>query len=95
VLRCFLVPRGVAVLAGGPAEPGAKSFKLSADVGSATYGVLSNRFLDKEFKTVRYELSVTVHGEGSWSYEENTQLQIKGQKKLFDHIDKNTLRRVK
>ncbi len=95
VLRCFLVPRGVAVLAGGTAEPGAKSFKLSADVGSATYGVLSNRFLDKEFKTVRYELSVTVHGEGSWSYEENTRLRIKGQRKPFDHIDKNTLKRVK
>jgi gamma-glutamyltranspeptidase len=47
VLRCFLVPRGVAVIAGGTAEPNAKSFALSADVGSETYGICSNKFLDK------------------------------------------------
>ena len=94
VLRCFLVPRGVTVLAGGAVEPNAKSFELSADVGSETYGICSNKFLDKEFKTVRYELKVTVHDDGSFSYEEDTQLKIKGQADLFHHIDKNTLSRV-
>ena len=93
VLRCFIVPRGVAVIAGGTAEPDAKSFELAADVGSETYGICSNQFLDKEFKTVRYELKVTIHDDQSFSYEEDSQLQVKGKKDLFHHIDKNTLKR--
>ncbi len=95
VLRCFMVPRGVTVMAGGTAEPTARSFALSADVGSETYGICSNKFLDREFKTVRYELTVTVHDADSFSYEEDTQLRIKGQKEIFHHRDKNTLKRVK
>jgi hypothetical protein len=56
VLRCFIVPRGVAVIAGGTVDPSARSFELKAEVGSDTYGICSNRFLAREFKTVRYEL---------------------------------------
>lgn len=94
VLRCFIVPRGITVIAGGTVEPEAKSFALSAEVGSETYGICSNLFLDREFKTVRYELQITVHGSDSFSYEEDTQMKIKGQDKVFHHIDKNTLSRV-
>jgi hypothetical protein len=94
VLRCFMVPRGVTVIAGGTVEPDARSFELAADAGSQTYGICSNKFLDKEFKTVRYELKITIHDDQSFSYEEDTQLQIKGQKDLFHHIDKNTLKRT-
>lgn len=94
VLRCFIVPRGVTVLAGGTVEPDAKSFELAADVGSETYGICSNTFLDREFKTVRYELKVTLNNDGSLSYEEDTQLKIKNQPDVFHHIDKNTLKRV-
>ncbi len=95
VFRCFMVPRGVTVLAGGTVEPDARSFELAADAGSDIYGICSNPFLDQEFKTVRYELKVTLHDEHSFSYEENSQLQIKGQKSLFHHIDKNTLKRTR
>ncbi len=94
VLRCFMIPRGVTVIAGGTVEPDAKAFQLAADAGSETYGICSNRFLIEEFKTVRYELNVTVHDDGSFSYEEDTQLKIKGQAELFHHIDKNKLQRV-
>jgi len=94
VLRCFIVPRGVTVIAGGTVEPDARSFELAASVGSETYGICSNQFLDKEFKTVRYELKVTIHDNQSFSYEEDTQLQIKGGKDIFHHIDKNTLKRT-
>ena len=92
VLRCFMVPRGVTILAGGTVEPDARTFELAADVGSETYGICSNQFLDQEFKTVRYELKITIHNNESFSYEEDTQIQIKGQKDIFHHIDKNTLR---
>jgi hypothetical protein len=93
VTKCFLVPRGVAVIAGGTVEPNAKEFNLAADVGSETYGICSNPFLDREFKTVRFELKVTIHDNDRFSYEEDTQLRIKDQKNIFHHIDKNTLKR--
>jgi len=94
VMRCFMVPRGVTVIAGGTVEPDATTFQLAADAGSEAYGICSNRFLIDEFKTVRYELIVTLNKDGSLSYEEDTQLKIKGQSELFHHIDKNTLKRV-
>jgi hypothetical protein len=56
VIRCFMVPRGVTVIAGGTAAADASAFELTAEVGCETYGICSNVFLDREFKTVRYAL---------------------------------------
>ena len=94
VLRCFIIPRGVTVIAGGTVDPDDKSFKLSAEAGSDTYGICSNKFLDEEFKTIRYELKITLNTDGTLSYEEDSQLRIKGQKEIFHHIDRNTLKKV-
>ena len=94
VIRSFIIPRGVTILAGGTAGKDAHSFHISAEAGSDTYGICSNKFLDREFKTVRYELKVDVHDENNFSYEEDTQLQIRGQDKIFHHTDSNTLKRV-
>jgi len=94
VMRCFMVPRVVTINAGGASEPDAKSFSLSAKVGSDTYGILSNPFLDKAFKTTGYECEVTISGDGSFSYSEDTQLRIHGADELFHHTDKNTLSKV-
>ena len=94
VLRCFIVPRGVTVLAGGTVEPNATSFQIAADAGSDTYGICSNKFLDREFKTVRYELTVTMHGRDRFSYNEDTQLKMKDRGDLFHHTDANRVSRV-
>ena len=91
VMRCFIVPRGVSVIAGGTVEPDAKSFKISARVGSDTYGICSNQFLDREFKTTEYNLEITINDDGSWSYDEDTVMQVRGE--TFHHTDANTLRR--
>jgi hypothetical protein len=93
-MRCFLVPRGVTVLAGGDARPRDRRFELTAEVGSETYGISSNRFLDREFKTVRYELAVTIEDADVFRYEEDTQLLLKDRSDVFHHRDSNTLRRV-
>jgi len=93
IMRCFLVPRGITVLAGGTANVQARQFKLSAKVGSETYGICSSKFLDVEFKTVAFDLSITIHSDTSFTYEEDSVLKIKGQEKLFHHTDKNTLTR--
>jgi hypothetical protein len=93
-MRCFIVPRGVAVIAGGSATPQAKAFTLAAELGSPTYGICSNTFLHENFRTVRFEVKVTIHSENSFSYEEDTVLQMPGQSELFHHRDKNTLVRA-
>ncbi|GJL64560.1 MAG: FABP family protein [Nitrospirales bacterium] len=93
VLRCFIVPRGMAINAGGTAEPEAKTFTMTAEVGTDIYGVLSNRYLDANAKTVRYDLTVTIHSRESFSYSEDTQLQINKQPEIFHHTDSNTLTR--
>jgi hypothetical protein len=93
VLRCFMIPRGVTVIAGGTAEADAKRFEIAAEVGSETYGICSNRFLDREFKTVRYELTLECDGE-TLSYSEDTQLRMPGRAEVFHHTDANTLKRV-
>jgi hypothetical protein len=93
VMRCFLIPRGVSVIAGGTVEPDATRFHLAAEAGSGTYGICSNRFLDVEFKTVRFELRVTLE-DGVLSYDEDSQILMKGRTELFHHRDRNSLRPV-
>lgn len=94
VMRSFTVPRGYTVLAGGTANSDASHFQITADVGSETYGICSNRFLDREFRTVRFECNMTIHDADSFSYEEDTQIRIPGQADLFHHRDSNQLARV-
>jgi len=94
VMRCFAIPRGINILAGGCAAANARDFKLSAQVGSEVFGILSNPFLDQVFKTVRYDLEVRIHTGSSFSYSEDSQLRIHGQAEIYHHTDRNNLRRI-
>lgn len=95
VFHAFMIPRGMTVLAGGVVETGARVLKLSAELGSPTFGICSNPFLDREFKTVKYNSTLTLIDDSTYSYEEDTQILLKGRKEVFHHIDKNTLKKVK
>lgn len=95
VLRSFMPPRGMAVLAGGIAQPRDRSFRLEATAGSETYGICSSPFLVSEFKTVRYTLDVQLRDNDTLYYDEHTWLQLKARSELFDHRDENTLHRVR
>src|SRR6202012_694062 len=64
VMRCFLIPRGSALIAGGTVAPDATQYALSSEAGSSTYGILSNRFLAAQARTVRYEVAIDVSEEG-------------------------------
>jgi hypothetical protein len=94
VMRCFIVPRGVTVLAGGLAEPDAKQLVMSAELGSPTFGIASNPFLHEHFQTVRYDLTVTLHEDGRMSYAEDTHLRMPGRSEVFHHTDANTLKKL-
>lgn len=93
VLKSFIVPRGIAVNAGGTADENATEFSVFADLGSTTYGICSNKFLDSEFQTVSYQIKFEFIDEDCFTYDENTRIKIKGQDKIFDHIEKNTLKK--
>lgn len=94
VMRCFMVPRGVLVNAGGYVEADSRSFHLEAEVGSQTYGILSNRYLDDSYKTKRYSLDIICHDDGKFSYKEDTELWIPVDQEIFHHTDENILEKV-
>jgi hypothetical protein len=94
VLHTLAIPRGQVLLAGGIAEPDATEFELSATLGSEVYGILSNPFLDRSFRTTSFRIRVTVNDDGTWSYEEHTTMRIPDREGLVDHVDRNTLRRI-
>jgi hypothetical protein len=94
ILHSLAIPRGQVVLASGSAEPDATQFEVTAALGSETFGILSNPFLQSAFRTVSFTMRITVHKDGSWSYEEHTQLRMPDREGLVDHVDRNTLRRI-
>jgi hypothetical protein len=91
IMRCFVVPRGISVLAGGTWTGG--EIRVAATLGSPSYGICSNVWLDDHFKTLSYELAMTIDGD-ALSYEADTSILIKGRAEAFAHRDRNTLRRV-
>ncbi len=93
VMKCFMVPRGSTLIAGGDATATSTSFVLKAEVGSETYGVLSNKYLAAAARTVRFEKTVTV-GADTWSYDETTVYDLARTGTRIEHTDRNTLRRV-
>lgn len=92
VLSSFAVPRGIVINAGGTVEPDATSFELVAEAGSETYGICQNPYLVENFKVVRYTLKLRLNSDGSFDYEQDTQLEIKG-RGLLHHTDANHLKR--
>ncbi len=93
VMRCFMVPRASTVIAGGTVEPTATTFKLEAELGSNTYGVLSNKYLDEVARTTRFDVTVTVT-DGTFSYDETTVVEHQRTNGIILHTDRNTLHRV-
>ncbi len=94
VLRGFVVPRGITVLAGGVAAADATSFKMSAEKGAARYGIGENAYLELAASTTNYDVTITINPDGSWSYAETTLLRMKEMAEPFAHTDANTLHRV-
>jgi hypothetical protein len=93
VLRCFLVPRGAMVLAGGDATADATSFTLRATCGSEEYGILSSHYLAKQARTSEYSCTITIDGD-TFSYESDTVVDVVAYGSTVHHTDRNTLKRV-
>jgi hypothetical protein len=94
VILTLSIPRGQTAMAVGQTTADASTFRLEAVRGSETNGILSNPFLEYTFKTVSYAISVSIHADGTWSYEQDTVLIIPGQTEPFHHTDHNRLRKI-
>jgi hypothetical protein len=94
VIHTLSIPRGQVAMASGRAAPDARQFELVARAGAEHFGICSNPFLDHAFRTTEFRIQVTVHGDGTWTYEEDTVLQVRGRPEPFHHTDRNTMRRV-
>ncbi|MBN2616512.1 MAG: FABP family protein [Bacteroidales bacterium] len=95
LLKSFIVPRGIAVNAGGTVDDSESSFTLSAQLENPVHGISSNPFLDKEFRTLQYNITFQKLDSNTFTYNENTLIQIKGRESVFEHTEKNVMKRVK
>jgi len=94
VIQTLTIPRAQAAMAVGKATADATSFELIASRDSKTYGICSTPFLDYAFKTVEYRIKVTINPDGTWSYDEDTVMMIRGKTEPFHHTDHNTLTKI-
>jgi hypothetical protein len=94
LVQTLAIPRGQVAMALGQAADDAKVFEVSAKRGVQTNGICSIPFLEYAFQTVEYRIKVTINANGTWSYDEDTVLMVRGQAEPFHHTDRNTLTRV-
>lgn len=94
LLHSLTIPRGQIVLAGGQAAADATQFEVNATRGSTEYGICSQPFLEHAFRTDAFKMVVTLNANDTWSYFEDTVLQVRGRPDPFHHTDRNTLVRV-
>jgi len=89
----FVVPRGITVLAGGVAAPGATTMTLKAAQGEPQYTIGEGLYLARNASVLSFEVTIAI-GEDTWSYEETTMLRMNEFEEPFAHTDHNTLRRT-
>jgi len=94
VIQTLAIPRAQVALAVGKAAADAKSFELVATRGEESYGICSTPFLEYAFKTLEYRIKVSINADGSWSYDEDTVLMIRGRSEPFHHTDRNVLTKI-
>jgi hypothetical protein len=94
IIHTLSIPRAQVVMAYGKASADAKEFEVSATRDHESFGIRSSPFLEYAFRTVEFHMKVTVNADGTWSYEEDTVLMIRGAAEPFHHTDRNTLSKV-
>lgn len=94
VMRCFAVPRGIAILAGGTAQPDAKALTFRAESGSLTYGLVQNKYLADRAVCGVLESTFTFNDDGTFSYTSDLTLKLASTGSDMHHTDRNTLHHV-
>jgi len=94
IIHTLTIPRGQIAMAAGQAAADATEFELVATQGLETFGICSAPFLQYAFKTTEFRIKVTINADGTWTYDEDTVLQILGRDEPFHHTDRNTLHKI-
>ncbi|HEV8014264.1 MAG TPA: heme-binding beta-barrel domain-containing protein [Stellaceae bacterium] len=94
IIQTLAIPRGQIAMAVGKAAPSAREFELAAKRGAETHGICSNPFLEYAFRTMEYRLKVTINQDGTWSYDEDTILMVRGRSEPFHHTDRSVLSKI-
>jgi hypothetical protein len=94
IMHTLAIPRGQIAMATGTASADATSFELISKRGELTNGIVSNPFLEHAFTTVEWRIKVTINANGTWRYDQDTIMQIKGLAEPFHHTDRNTLTKI-
>jgi hypothetical protein len=93
-MQTIAIPRGQVAIAAGQATPDSNEIVVTATRGQTEYGICSTTFLEQAFRTNSYQITITFHPDGSWSYVTDTELLVHGRDAPFAHQDRNTLHRV-
>jgi hypothetical protein len=91
VVLSLAIPRGQVALASGTTTADATEFTVTATAGHENFGILSNPFLDRAFRTTAFTMTVTINDDGTWGYAQETILEVAGRAEPFSHVDRNTL----
>jgi hypothetical protein len=94
IIQTLAIPRAQVAMAVGQASADATSFELKATRGTTTFGICSGPFLEHAFRTDSYTIKVTLNDDGTWSYDEDTTLTVRGLAEPFHHTDTNTLHKI-
>lgn len=94
IIHTLTIPRGQVVMAYGQAAADARTFTVSATAEDPSFGIRSAPFLEYAFRTTAFRITVSINADGTWSYEEDTVLMIRGQTEPFHHTDRNTLQKI-
>ncbi|SER17579.1 hypothetical protein SAMN04488038_11840 [Solimonas aquatica] len=94
IIHTIAIPRGQVVMAYGQAAADAKSFEVVAKLEDVSFGIRSAPFLEHAFRTTEFRIKVSINADGTWSYDEDTVLMIRGQSEPFHHTDRNTLSKL-
>jgi hypothetical protein len=95
IIRCFAVPRGLAILAGGDAKARDRSLTFKAEPGSPTYGLCQNKYLLERARATAFESTFTFNDDGTLSYTSDLVLKLAATGDEMHHTDRNTLHRTK
>lgn len=95
VMRCFAVPRGLAILAGCDAGPRDKTLRFKAQPGADTYGLSQNKYLMERARATGFESTFVFNDDGTFSYTSDLVLRLAATGGAMHHTDRNTLHRVK
>jgi hypothetical protein len=68
-------PRAQVALANGTWQQDSDNFTVRAERGASPGAFMSSQFLEKQYRTVSFEMTVTLINEDSWQYSQETHVE--------------------